>query len=126
MIDPRDTRTAARWRSDESIVPPASGNWDFGFVEVKTGKEPAWLISAAACAGLFMSSYAASASLLIDVPTPRESETVESVYRPIAHRRISIAGALHLSNQIMERAESGRRRAADEEAARAFDLELDG
>ena len=125
MVDTRDTRTAAKFRSDESLVPPASGNWDFGYVEAKTGNEPAWLISAAACAGLLMSSYAASADLLVDFPSSRAGETVESVYQPIVHRRISIAEALRLSNDIIERAEAGRQKAANEEASRAFGLELD-
>lgn len=124
MIDTWNTKTVENVLSDESFSPPASGNWNFGH-EVRTGKYPAGLISAAACAGLFMSSLAASADLLTHFPRSKDGVTVESVYQPIVHRRISIAAALRLSNEIIERAEAGRQKAANEEAGRAFDLELD-
>ena len=125
MVDTRDTRTTAMFRTDESLAPPASGNWDFGYVEAKTGNDPAWFISAAACAGFLMSSYVASADLSVDFPSSRAGETVESVIQPIAHRRISIAEALRLSRHIIERAEAGRQKAADDAASRTFELELD-
>jgi hypothetical protein len=121
-----DTLSARNVEYEQEAFIPASGSWTFtprpvpqaaaiiGQGALKTASVALWLA---------VSPLTAIADPWLGERQRRASASAAIALDSVRRRRITLAEALELADEIMRRAEEGRIRAAEAEARRLFDLE---